>query len=98
MCRRHRLPEPTRQTPRLDAYGKRRFTDCEWALQDGRTIVLEVDGSFHMDAVAWAEDLARARALTAPGRTVLHCTALELRDDDSRVAADLGRLGVRRVA
>lgn len=98
MCRRHGLTLPRRQTSRLDAHGKRRFTDCEWSLPDGRTVVLEVDGSFHMSVTEWAEHVARSRALSTPDRAVIHCTGLELRDDDSRLAADLRRLGVAAVA
>ena len=26
-----------------------RYTDCEWDLPDGRVLVLEIDGAFHLD-------------------------------------------------
>lgn len=95
-CRRHRFALPARQVKRLDATGRLRYTDCEWQLPDGRTMVLEVDGAFHMDVEHWEHDMARERALTAPGRVVMRCTARELREDDGDLARDLARLGVPR--
>ncbi|MDQ6642760.1 MAG: hypothetical protein M3Y66_09740 [Actinomycetota bacterium] len=95
MCRRHGLPRPARQVRRRDAGGRLRFTDCEWRLPDGRSVVLEVDGGFHMEVEHWEDDLVRQRALSAHGRLVVRATARELRDEDYRVAQDLIRLGVR---
>lgn len=96
LCREHRLAPPARQVKRRDAGGRVRFTDCEWRLIDGRLLVLEVDGAFHMDAAHWEDDLARQRALSATDRLIVRCTARELRDDRPRLAADLLRLGVPR--
>jgi hypothetical protein len=94
LCRRIGLRKPDRQTRRKDAGGRSRFTDCEWSLADGRVLVLEVDGSFHMDVEHWEDDLARQRTLTSHGRLIVRCTARELRDDPDRVARDLIALGV----
>ena len=94
MCRDHGLALPGRQLKRLDADGRMRFTDCEWRLPDGRVIVLEVDGSFHMDSQHWEDDLARQRQLSAPDRLMVRCTARELREEPWHVARDLRRLGV----
>lgn len=94
ICRRHGLPAPRRQTKRRDATGRTRFTDCEWVLPDGRVLVLEIDGAFHMDAAHWEEDLARQRHLSARGRLIVRCTARELRSDPLRVVTDLRRLGL----
>jgi hypothetical protein len=94
MCRRFGLPPPRRQVRRRDSAGRRRFTDCEWRLPDGSLLVLEVDGAFHMDAEHWEEDLARQRRLSGPGRTIVRCTARELRDEPEAVAADLQALGL----
>jgi hypothetical protein len=93
-CRRQHLRPPGRQVRRPDAEGRLRFTDCEWVLEDGRVLVLEVDGSFHMDVEHWEDDIARQRGLTDPRRLVIRCTARELRDEPHRVGADLRRLGV----
>ena len=98
MCRSHRIAEPARQVKRRDADGRSRFTDCEWRLSDGRTLILEVDGAFHMDVEHWEDDLARQRALAASDRLVIRCTARELRDEPERVARDLLTLGVPRAA
>ena len=97
MCRRHGLALPRRQTRRRDAGGRLRYTDAEWTTSDGRTVVLEVDGAFHMDTGQWEEDIARTRGLSDVGRTVVHATAREVRDDDAILAADLRRLGVPSV-
>lgn len=94
LCREFRLAQPTRQVARRDATGRVRYTDCEWKLSDGRTLVLEVDGSFHMDVDHWEDDIARQRALTTPDRIVIRCTSRELRDNRERVARDLRILGV----
>lgn len=96
LCRHIGLRKPDRQVRRRDASGRLRFTDCEWLLGDGRTLVLEVDGSFHMDAEHWEADLARQRALTSPDRLVVRCSSRELRDEPDRVGHDLIALGVPR--
>lgn len=94
MCRTFGLALPRRQVKRRDASGRVRFTDCEWRLPDGRVLVLEVDGGFHMDVEHWEDDIARQRALTSPDRLVVRCTSRELRDDPGSVARDLKALGV----
>ncbi|GAB4012869.1 hypothetical protein GCM10028772_39480 [Nocardioides ultimimeridianus] len=98
MCRAFRLAPPARQVKRRDSSGRIRFTDCEWSLADGRTLVLEVDGAFHMEVEQWEDDIARQRALTDPSRIIVRCTSRELRDDPGRVARDLLNLGVPRAA
>lgn len=94
MCRHFGLRRPTRQTPRVDAAGKRRWTDCEWELSDGVTLVLEVDGAFHIEVRQWGDDLKRTRRLTSRSRIVVRCTAYELRHEAAAVAADLIALGL----
>lgn len=94
ICRRAGLPAPRRQTRRPDRSGRRRYTDCEWLLPDGRVVVLEVDGAFHMDVRHWEDDIARERGLVVGGRIVLRCTAYELRHHPERVLGDLAALGL----
>jgi len=94
MCRTHHLPLPVRQVRRRDQEGRLRFTDAEWRLPDGRAVILEVDGAFHMDVEHWSDDVERERDLVADGAIVLRCTAIQLRDDSWRVARDLRRVGV----
>jgi hypothetical protein len=97
MCRAHGLRRPDRQVKRRDADGRMRFTDCEWRLPNGKVLILEVDGSFHMEVEHWEDDLARQRALSGEGRIIIRCTSRELREHADRLAADLIRLGVPRV-
>lgn len=94
MCARRGLPRPARQTRRTDSSGRLRYTDAEWRLPDGRVVILEVDGGFHMQVEHWADDIERERALVATGAVVLRCTALQLRDQDHVVARDLRLVGV----
>jgi hypothetical protein len=94
MCDRRGLPRPTRQTRRLDSAGRLRYTDAEWRLPDGRTIVLEVDGGFHMSVEHWGADIERERQLVATGVVVVRCTSIQLRDEPERIARDLSRLGL----
>ncbi len=88
------LPRPRRQTRRKDSAGRWRFTDAEWRLPDGRVVVLEVDGGFHMAVEHWSADIERHRQLVATGVIVVRCTAIELREHPARVARDLQALGV----
>ena len=94
MCREFRMPRPRQQTPRLDRSGKQRWTDCEWDLPDGTVLVLEVDGSHHMEVRAWGDDLKRSRAITQRDRLVVRCSAYELRHEPLSVATDLIALGL----
>ncbi|BBH17101.1 hypothetical protein Back2_13880 [Nocardioides baekrokdamisoli] len=97
LCQRFGLQPPVRQTKRRDAHGHVRFTDAEWRTADGRTVVLEIDGAFHMEVEHWEADMARARALSSPLVNVLQCTAEEA-GESAELAADLVRLGVPRAA
>lgn len=96
-CRTHGLTPPVSQQRRRDRRGRLRYTDCEWRLADGRTLVLEVDGSFHDDVLQAAEDRARNRKLSAVNRIVVQCSAYELRHDPGSVIEDLIALGVPRI-
>ena len=58
VCAEAGLAPPDRQVVRLDKEGRRRYLDCGWVLQDGRVIVLEVDGSFHAEVRAWWKDMS----------------------------------------
>ena len=71
-----------------------RWTDAEWDLPDGRTLVLEVDGSFHLDVLQAGEDAKRSRRITSWRRVVVRCTAYELTHEPHEVAADLIALGL----
>ena len=94
MCRRTGIRQPDRQRFRIDRGGARRWTDCEWDLANGTTLVLEVDGSLHWEATQWAADLKRARRITTPTRVVVRATAYEVRHEPDEVALDLIALGL----
>lgn len=94
MCRANGLRVPDRQVRRRDGSGALRFTDCEWDLPGGRTLVLEVDGAFHVDVQQYQSDVQRQRRLTTPTRVVVRCTSQELRQEPWVLAVDLRALGV----
>jgi hypothetical protein len=93
-CRAHDVRPPDAQRPRTDSRGRRRYTDAEWRLPDGRTLVLEVDGSFHDDVAQATLDRRRNRQLTSSTRTVVQCSAWEIRHEPWEVMEDLVALGV----
>ena len=93
------VPEVLAATPGSTAHpedraGKRRWTDCEWDLPDGTTLVLEVDGAFHIEVRQQGDDFKRARRITTKNRIVVRCSAYELRHETEEVAVDLIALGV----
>lgn len=94
LCRRFGLRPPDRQRVRLDRRGRKRYLDCEWDLGDGRVLVLEVDGSHHLDVEHWEADMKRERGIVTGGRTVLRASAHEVRYEQAEVAADLVAIGV----
>ncbi|MEO7422118.1 MAG: hypothetical protein ABIU87_06975 [Ornithinibacter sp.] len=98
LCRRWGLAPPRRQRRRRDRDGRTRFTDCEWDLPDGRVLVLEVDGAFHLDIAQYTDDVRRQRQLTTDRRIIVRCTAQEVRKDAAGLLKDLIALGVPRTA
>jgi hypothetical protein len=56
ICRRGRLPEPSRQAVRVDGAGGRRYRDVyfdDWRLH------VEIDGAQHMDVRSWYADMTK---------------------------------------
>ncbi|HCB06830.1 MAG TPA: hypothetical protein DEQ43_21745 [Nocardioides bacterium] len=94
MCRRYAMPQPHRQRRRTDRHGRPRWTDAEWDLADDFTLVLEVDGGFHMEVREASADARRGRRITSRSRIVIRCTAYELIHEAHEVAVDLIGLGV----
>jgi hypothetical protein len=94
LCREHGLRLPDRQVPRRDRNGRRRWLDAEWILPDGRVVVLEIDGAFHMDVDDWWADMGRERELVIQRREVLRCSTFELRRVPDRIARDLRAIGI----
>ena len=94
LCAEAGLPRPDRQVLRRDRDGRRRYLDCEWHLADGRIVVLEIDGSFHMRTEHWWRDMQRERSVVLSGRSVLRCSSVELRLDPWSIIRDLVEIGV----
>lgn len=99
LCKDFGLPLPRQQTRRRDSSGRVRFTDAEWELDDGRVLVLEVDGAFHHRLEHYADDVRRQRQLLAADSriVVVRCLAIELRENPAAVARDLQALGLRQI-
>ncbi len=66
LCRSAGLPVPVQQAVRLDATGRRRYLDALWELDDGRCVLLEVDGVGHVEEGRWYDDLLRAAEVSRP--------------------------------
>lgn len=96
-CRTYDVRPPDSQRRRSDSRGRRRYTDAEWRLSDGRVLVLEVDGGFHDDPAQAALDRRRNRRLTSASRSVVQCSAWEIRHEPWEIMQDLVALGVPRV-
>jgi len=94
LCEATGLRAPDRQRVRTDKQGRRRYLDCEWILPDGRIVVLEIDGSFHMRTQHWVKDMKRERGVVLSGRSVLRCSSIEIRLEPEDIIADLVAIGV----
>lgn len=92
LCRRHGLPAPVRQEPRLDRSGRRRYLDVAWERPGGRAVVAEVDGALHLLARTYWDDMDRANELVIAGSSVLRFSSATVRLDPGRVADQLARL------
>jgi hypothetical protein len=86
LTRRFALPEPTRQALRKDKRGRVRWLDACW---EKARVVVEVDGLWHMDAIAWWADMHRDNDLTLSGYRVLRFPAFAVRDHPEVVAAQI---------
>jgi uncharacterized protein YxjI len=93
LCRRFRLRPPDRQKVRRDPAGRHRYLDCEWDL-DGSTVVLEVDGSHHLEVEHWEADMKRERKVVISRRWVLRASNYEVRHAPAEIAKDLVAMGV----
>ena len=86
LTRRFGLPEPDRQAIRTDGQGRRRWLDAYW---EDAGLVVEVDGCWHMEALAWWADMQRDNDLTVSGQRVLRFPAFAVRDNPEVVAAQI---------
>jgi hypothetical protein len=92
LCRRHRLPRPTRQAVRVEPSGRRRYLDVEWLLPDGRVVAAEIDGALHLAPRRWYDDALRQNEVVIGGTVVLRFPSVVVRNAPDLVADQLRRL------
>jgi very-short-patch-repair endonuclease len=87
VIRAFRLPEPTRQTARRDAKGRRRWTDVAW---DSYQVMVEIDGAQHTEdpRQRW-DDMERDIDLTLDGCQTLRFPAWLVRANPGYVAGKI---------
>lgn len=86
LCRRARLPLPSRQSTRTDAAGRRRYRDAyfePWGVHVG------IDGGQHMEVHAWWADMRRQNELWFSGDRVLRFPAWAVRERPAEVAGQV---------
>ena len=86
LCRQYRLPLPDLQHPRPDATGRNRFVDAYWRKA---RILVEIDGSHHMNVEHWAADMLRQNQLWVAGDHILRFPAWLIRSNPAAVAKQL---------
>jgi hypothetical protein len=86
LCRRGRLPLPTRQLCHRDATGRVRYLD---ACFDDWHLVVEIDGAHHADVGQMWEDSVRQNDLLLAGYKVLRYPVHVLRTQPHRVIAEI---------
>jgi hypothetical protein len=91
LCRRYGLPRPQQQELRRDRDGRRRYLDATWRRQDGRLVVVEIDGALHLNVRRWWEDQLRQNELSLADALVLRFPSVVVRIAPELVAAQLRR-------
>jgi hypothetical protein len=86
LCQSFNLPSPDRQERRTDATGRTRYLDAYWKQWQ---IHAEVDGSHHMDAQHWVDDMVRQNDLWISGDRVLRFPASLIRSRPEVVVGQL---------
>jgi very-short-patch-repair endonuclease len=86
LCRRGRLPVPTRQVRRRDRSGRLRYLDVCF---DPWRVVVEIDGSHHVDVAQMWDDSARQNDLILAGYVVLRYPIAVIRNEPQRVIAEI---------
>jgi very-short-patch-repair endonuclease len=86
VVRPYRLTEPDRQRCRKDSRGRRRYLDAVW---EKEKVVVEIDGSQHMDALQYWDDMDRDNNLRLAGYQVLRFPAWVVRYNPGHVAAKI---------
>lgn len=94
LARQAGLPPPRRQALRREPGGKTRYLDAEFDLPDGTVIAVEVDGSVHLQPIAWWDDMSRQNELVIGGRSVLRYPSLTIRLEPQAVVEQLRRISI----
>ncbi|WP_045744276.1 endonuclease domain-containing protein [Actinoplanes rectilineatus] len=76
LCRMYGFPSPSRQERRRDSSGRQRFLDFYWKAW---RLHVEIDGSHHMEATHWSDDMVRQNEVWIRGDRVLRFPAGLLR-------------------
>jgi len=92
VVRRHRLPEPDRQSARRDERGRRRYIDVAW---DRWKVMVEIDGAQHMDVLEYWDDMERGNDFEIDGYLLLRFPAWVVRRHPEYVARKI-REALRR--
>ena len=86
LCRRHRLPEPSRQVPRVDSAGRRRYRDVYF---DQWRVHVEIDGAQHLEVASWYADMRQHNEIAIAGEVLLRFPAWVVRHKPDDVAAQV---------
>ena len=91
LARRAGLGRPHRQVLRREPSGKVRYLDVEFVLPDGTVLVVEIDGTGHLDIETWWEDTRRENEIVIAGRPVIRFPSVAIRLADDQVVDQLRR-------
>ncbi|MFY9932233.1 MAG: DUF559 domain-containing protein [Streptosporangiaceae bacterium] len=86
LLRQYRLPEPDRQAARRDPAGRRRWLDAVW---ERARLIVEIDGSHHMEASQYWADMGRDNDFTLDGYRVLRFPAFAVRHNPAYIAGQI---------
>ncbi|RAK35733.1 uncharacterized protein DUF559 [Actinoplanes lutulentus] len=86
MCRRASIPAPELQKRRRDDSGRLRYLDAYWPRW---RLHVEVDGSHHIEARQWAEDMVRQNQVWIEGDRILRFPAGLIRSRPDVVVGQL---------
>jgi very-short-patch-repair endonuclease len=86
LCRRHRLPEASRQVARVDSAGRRRYRDVYF---DQWRVHVEIDGAQHLEVASWYADMRHHNEIAIAGEILLRFPAWVVRHKPDEVAAQV---------
>ncbi|BCB74021.1 DUF559 domain-containing protein [Phytohabitans flavus] len=87
LCRRYRLPEPSRQVARVDSAGRRRYRDVYF---DQWRVHVEIDGAQHLEIPSWYADMRHHNEIAIAGEILLRFPAWLIRHNPDEVATQVG--------